>query len=169
VIVDSVDQPPLQQGDALVTSCADVVLAVFTADCAPVALASPEGVIGLAHCGWRGLVADVIGHTVAAMRALGATTVVAALGPCIRAGCYEFGSSDLDSVAALLGDGVRASTRWGTSSLDLAAGVHAQARQAGATVVVDAGACTACSETWYSYRSRSDQSRQATLLWRPSR
>jgi YfiH family protein len=168
VVVAGEDTSPGVEADALVTTRADVVLAVFTADCASVALASPEGVIGLAHCGWRGLVAGVVGRTIEAMRALGATDIVAGLGPCIRAGCYEFGADDLDLVAALLGDQVRATTTWGTSALDLAAGARLAAERAGAAVVVDAGACTACSDTWYSHRSRHDQSRQATLLWVPS-
>ena len=88
-------------------------LAVLTADCAPVALASPEGVFGVAHAGWRGLVAGVLERTVDAMRALGATEIGAVLGPCIRAECYEFGPADLDRVAARLGDGVRATTAVG--------------------------------------------------------
>ena len=33
-------------------------------------------------------------------RRLGATRVEAALGPCIRPGCYEFGRADLDRVVA---------------------------------------------------------------------
>src|ERR1700724_364611 len=35
------------EGDALVTDAPDVELAVFTAACAPVALAGPEGVVGV--------------------------------------------------------------------------------------------------------------------------
>ena len=37
-----------------------VALCVLTADCAPMALASPEGVFGAVHAGWRGLVAGVV-------------------------------------------------------------------------------------------------------------
>jgi YfiH family protein len=166
VTVDRAGGPTGQDADALVTTVDGVVLAVFTADCAPVALSSPEGVVGVAHAGWRGLARGVIDRTVDAMRAQGATSVSAALGPCIRAGCYEFGPRDLDEVAAVLGDGVRATTTWGTPSLDLAAAVATALCRAGAVLAADAGACTACSETWFSHRARGETARQATLVWR---
>jgi YfiH family protein len=166
VTVRGAGDPTGQDADALVTAAAGVVLAVFTADCAPVALSSPEGVVGIAHAGWRGLAGGVVERAVDAMRSLGATSVSAALGPCIRAGCYEFGARDLDRVAAVLGDGVRASTTWGTPALDLAAAVTASLSRAGAVLTADAGACTACSDTWFSHRARAETDRQATLVWR---
>ena len=78
-----------EEGDALVTAHPEAALAIFTADCAPVALASPEGVVGAAHAGWSGVVGGVIERAVDAMRSLGASRVEAALGPCIHAenGC----------------------------------------------------------------------------------
>src|SRR5438876_12396346 len=48
------------RADAAVTDQAGCALAVLTADCAPVALASPQGVLGVAHAGWRGLEAGVL-------------------------------------------------------------------------------------------------------------
>ncbi|MBO0731516.1 MAG: polyphenol oxidase family protein, partial [Acidimicrobiaceae bacterium] len=92
-----------EPADGAVTTCPGAALAVLTADCAPVALASPEGVVGVAHAGWRGLLAGVIEATVEAMRALGARRVDAVLGPCIRPACYAFGAEDLEIVAARLG------------------------------------------------------------------
>ena len=80
-----VDRPGAQrgaEGDAAVTCCLDAGLVVLTADCAPVGLSSPEGVVGVLHAGWRGLMVGVVGATVQAMRALGATRVRAGLGAC---------------------------------------------------------------------------------------
>ena len=57
------------EADALVTAAPGVALAVHTADCAPVALVSPEGVLGVAHAGWKGLEAGVIPAVAAAMPA----------------------------------------------------------------------------------------------------
>jgi YfiH family protein len=155
------------EGDALVTRSADAVLAVFTADCAPVAFASPDGVVGVAHAGWRGLAHGVIARTADAMRALGATSLSAALGPCIKAPCYEFGAQDLDRVARQLGDRVRSTTSWGTPALDLSAAVVSALASAGVDLVADAGACTSCSTTWFSQRARGERDRQATLVWVP--
>ena len=152
--------------DAAVTDQAGCALAVLTADCAPVALASPEGVIGVAHAGWRGAAEGVIEATVAAMEALGATTVEAVIGPCIRPECYEFGAAELDGVAARLGDAVRATTGAGTPALDLPAAVRAALRRAGVGHVTDVGTCTACSPGHFSWRARGEQRRQAVVVWR---
>ena len=141
-----------------------MALAVFTADCAPVALGSPEGVVGVVHAGWRGLEAGVVEAAVAAMRGLGATRVDAVLGPCIRAGCYEFGDADLDRLAARFGPAVRALTSGGRPSLDLPAAVAAALVAAGADLVDDHGGCTACSRDWFSHRARGETQRQATVV-----
>jgi copper oxidase (laccase) domain-containing protein len=142
-------------------------LAVLTADCAPVALVSAEGVIGIAHAGWRGLLDGVIEATVDAMRELGATDVGAALGPCIRPGCYPFGEAELERVAGRLGPSVRATSRAGGAALDVPAAVRASLERVGADLVADAGVCTACSPAHWSWRGGRDTQRQATVVWRP--
>lgn len=152
--------------DAAVTAEAGCALAVLTADCAPVALASREGVIGVAHAGWRGVAAGVIEATVAEMEALGATGIEAAVGPCIHAECYEFGGTDLDEVAARLGAAVRATTAGGAPALDLPAAVHIALERAGIESVTDAGTCTACSPSYFSWRAGRETQRQATVVWR---
>jgi len=152
--------------DGAVSATTGVALAVMTADCAPVALASREGIIGVAHAGWRGLVAGVI-HETAAMRALGATEVIAALGPCIHAECYAFSADDIDVIEAGLGDAVRSVTRHGGPALDLPAAVRAGLRAADADLVVDAGLCTACSADHWSWRAGRPTERQATVVWLP--
>lgn len=151
--------------DALVTATTGVALAVQAADCAPIALLADEAV-GVVHAGWRGLAAGVIEHAVEAMRSLGATSVSAVLGPCIRARCYEFGGDDLDTVAAALGDDVRSTTGWGTPALDIAAGVRAALSAAAVDDVTDTGVCTACSPVHFSFRARQDVGRHAMVVWR---
>ena len=169
-VVHLVDRPGGVQGmegDALVTATPGVALAVFTADCAPVALASPEGVAGLAHAGWRGLESGVLEATVAAMRAAGATHISAALGPCIRSECYAFGERDLERLERALGPGVRAQTAEGRVAFDLAGGVRSALARSGVGLVVDEGACTACGPSWFSHRARGDRQRQATVVVAP--
>ena len=72
---------PAPSGDALVTAEPADVLAVITADCASIALGSPEGPFAAVHAGWRGLVAGVVEEAAAALRSLGASSVRGALGP----------------------------------------------------------------------------------------
>jgi len=157
-----------RDGDGLVSAAPGTALAVFTADCAPVALASPEGVIGVAHAGWRGLVAGVVERTADRMRALGAGEIMGALGPCIHAECYEFSEVDLDHVAGVLGDGVRARTAAGTPALNMQAAVAVVLGHAGVTLAHDAAVCTACAaDDYFSHRARAESERQATVVWLP--
>lgn len=151
-------------GDALVTASPGAPLAIFTADCAPVAFGSANGVAGVAHAGWRGLRAGILQATVAAMRDLGAVGVVAALGPCIRPECYEFGAGDLADVVAHLGGGVAAVTSSGRPALDVPAGVARALADVGVELVADTGVCTACSAAYFSHRARRDPQRQATVV-----
>jgi polyphenol oxidase len=154
------------RADAAVTAEAGCALAVLTADCAPVALASPEGVIGVAHAGWMGLAAGVIERTVERMRALGATDVAAAMGPCIHPECYEFGAEHLDRMAARFGDAVRGTTADGAPALDVPAAVRCALGAAGVADVDDIGQCTACDAGWFSWRARREMARQAVVVWR---
>jgi YfiH family protein len=152
------------EADAAVTAVPGAVLAVQVADCAPVALVG-DAVVGVAHAGWRGLAAGVLPATVDAMRALGAGSITATLGPCIRPGCYEFGAEDLDAVAGVLGDHVRGVTTGGRAALDVPAAVRASLAAAGVEDVVDLGICTACSSEHWSHRARADRERQAVVAW----
>lgn len=149
----------LPDGDAIVTATLGLPIAIRVADCAPIALLA-DGVVGVVHAGWRGIVAGVIPAALDAMRALGARDVRAVLGPCIHAECYEFGADELDAIAGQLGDRVRGTTSWGTPALDVPAAVRAQLPD-----VEDRSVCTACSPDHWSHRARGDRERQAVVAW----
>ena len=122
--------------------------------------------MGAVHAGWRGLAAGVLERTVEAARRAGATELRAVLGPCIHPECYEFGASDLDVVAARLGNGVRAVTAAGEPALDVPVAVSAALKDAGVTELVDVDVCTACNDDYFSWRAGKDLARQAMVLWR---
>jgi purine-nucleoside/S-methyl-5'-thioadenosine phosphorylase / adenosine deaminase len=151
--------------DAAVTTESDTLLAVHTADCAPIALVSTEGVVGAVHAGWRGLAAGVVDAAVERMRALGARSIEAVLGPSIHAECYEFGADDLDRVVERCGEVARGVTAGGRPALDLPAAVRAALDRAGATAVEGEAPCTACDRRFFSHRARGDTGRQALLVW----
>jgi YfiH family protein len=167
VVVERPGAAAGEAADGAVTTASGAAVAVLTADCAPVALGSPEGVVGVAHAGWRGLRAGVVEATVQAMRRLGATRVEAVIGPCIHPCCYTFGEDDLAAVEERWGSQVRAIDRLGRSALDLPAGVRAALHSAGATLVGEADDCTCCSEGFWSWRANQTTRRQATVAWRP--
>lgn len=168
--VVTVDRPGAESGeaaDAAVTTEAGAVLAVLTADCAPVALASPEGVTGVAHAGWKGLRAGVVEAAVQSMRRLGATRIEAVIGPCIHPCCYSFGEDELVALESRFGARVRGRDRNGRPALDLPAGVRSALHNAGATLVGEAGTCTGCTDGFWSWRTAGTARRQATIVWRP--
>lgn len=152
------------EADAAVTDAPGAVLAVQTADCAPIALLAP-GAVGVVHAGWRGASGEVIGRAVDAMRALGAADIRAIVGPCIEPACYEFGVTDLERLVGQLGEGVRAMTRWGAPALDLRAAVEHRLRNAGVTEIGVDRRCTACDPALWSFRAAFDEQRQAVVAW----
>lgn len=80
--------------DALVTDRPDHGLLITAADCLQVLLFDPRRpAIGLAHAGWRGLVADVLGETVRAMRVRYGSvpaSLLAGIGPGLGPCCARF-------------------------------------------------------------------------------
>ena len=135
--------------DAAVTSQAGRGLCVLVADCVPVLFASP-GAVAVAHAGRAGVVADVVGATVQRLRAIDDGPLRAAIGPAIRGCCYEVEDWLQDEVAGEHPT-ARATTTWGTASLDLPAAVHA--RLVALDVAVDdLGVCTHCDDRWFSHR-----------------
>jgi len=167
-----VDRPGRAAGacaDGAVTRARGAVLAVQTADCAPVVVAGC-GALGVAHAGWRGIAAGVIKAVVDGVRFLAGHTccrrpthsIRALLGPMIRPGSYEFGPDDLAAVSAVTdGREIGALTDWGTCALDLAAAVRGALRAAGVADIEDLQLDTA-DRMFFSHRVRGEPQRQVT-------
>lgn len=118
-------------GDALVAAEPGVLVGVRVADCVPVLLASPKGlVVAAVHAGWRGLVAGVIEAAVRAVSrsaSCDAADLVAAVGPHISARRYTVG----DDVAAQFSPDHLTRLDDGTTALDLTAAAVGQLRALG--------------------------------------
>jgi YfiH family protein len=141
--------------DALITGRRGLPIAVFTADCLGVVIDGGSAV-GVAHAGWRGLVAGVIEATVEALEAMGAEPRAATIGPAIGPCCYEVGTDVADRFPDHLG-----STSWGTTSVDLV-----EAARARLPVPADrSGGCTRCDDDSFSYRRDHTAGRMATVGW----
>jgi copper oxidase (laccase) domain-containing protein len=171
VAIDSlatVSWPIAGTGDVLAADWSDATLAVWVADCAPVALFGANGTSrAVAHAGWRGLAAGVLDVAIDAVETTGTDVVAAVLGPCIHPCCYEFGTADLDRVAFGVGasaSDLRGSTQWGTRALDVPAAVAAGLARRG--IALDAvGPCTGCDRRFRSHRRRADPERHALVAW----
>lgn len=169
--VVEVTEPPLGPlqtlgaADALVTRLPDVVLAVRTADCVPVLLEA-DGVIGAAHAGWRGVAAEVLAATVAAMRDLGARQIHAVIGPHIGQDAYEVGEEVVRGIADTgVPEGVFV-VRRARAHVDVGAAARFQLEQLGVQVR-RLERCTFSDPAFYSHRRDGDSTgRQAGSIGR---
>lgn len=152
--------------DGIVTARRDVAIAAHSADCATVALWSPEGIIAVAHAGWRGLRLGVVGATAEAMRSIGATSIRAVAGPHVGVECYEFSAGDLDELAIHFGPRVVGESSQGTPALDVAQVLAIELERSSVELLGSSPECTACeSDRFWSHRARGDLGRQALVVW----
>ncbi|MEV3909420.1 peptidoglycan editing factor PgeF [Streptomyces canus] len=158
---------PVPQVDAIVTAERGLALAVLTADCTPVLLADPvAGIAAAAHAGRPGMVAGVVPAALRAMTELGAdpARIVARTGPAVCGKCYEVPAEMRADVAAVE-PAAHAETSWGTPSVDVTAGVHAQLDRLGVRDRQQSPVCTLESGDHFSYRRDRTTGRLAGYVW----
>ena len=143
------------RADGMVTSRPGLLLAVVTADCAPVLYADQAaGVVGAAHAGWRGAHGGVLENTVASMERLGAerARIVAAIGPAIAQASYEVDAAFRDNFGPDAGT-FFAPGRPGHWQFDLEAYLCRRLRDAGIVLIEPLGLDTYVDEArFFSYR-----------------
>jgi YfiH family protein len=162
LVVDGAPPGLVGAGDALATATPGMPLAIFTADCLAVIVADPERrVLALAHAGWRGTVAGLLGHLVEVLVSrLGVwpERLCAAIGPSIGPCCYEVDEPVVDRLRQAFpadwqrwtrpaGPGKWRLDLWQANTDQLvAAGVRPEA-------ILNARLCTACRrDLFFSYR-----------------
>ncbi|UPK73349.1 peptidoglycan editing factor PgeF [Nocardioidaceae bacterium SCSIO 66511] len=172
-VVGSDHDGTVPRADALVTDVPGVALLVRVADCVPVVFVAPgDGVVGVAHAGREGVANAVAARTVDTMRALGAGTIRAWIGPRACGSCYEV-PDDMRQRVSALAPATHATTRSGTPALDLGAGLVEQlaALDVAVTDLADhRGACTIEGvDDYFSYRRQGQQSGRlgGLVRWRP--
>lgn len=80
------------EADGAVTDKPNIILALRTADCAPILFYDADNhVIGVAHAGWRGALYGIIENTLNLMISHGAQRekIVVAIGPCLQKKSFE--------------------------------------------------------------------------------
>jgi len=171
--VETVTAPPKRSApdvpdtDAAVTAEPGVGLVVLAADCTPVLFADPvTGVAGAAHAGRVGAAAGVVPATLQAMVALGSrvSDIEVLLGPAICGLCYEVPADMRDQVETRL-PGSAATTRQGTPSIDVRAGLYRQLRSLGVGRVGGDPRCTLEDRSLFSHRREQRTGRHAGVSW----
>lgn len=147
------------EADAAWTAVPGLPLVIATADCLPVILEGDRAV-GVAHAGWRGAAAGVVGALRQAMEEAGMPPARAAIGPGIGACCFEVGPE----VAARF-PGHESETDRGMVSVDLAAAVS------DALVGLEVWRspdCTMGDDRYRSHRRDGTPERQVAIAWLPA-
>ncbi len=152
------------EGDAVITSSPRILLVVKTADCLPVLLADKDlKAVAAVHCGWRGTAKRILDKTVKALQdkyGCSPSSLLAAMGPCIRPECYEVGE-DVREVFCREGLSLQVfkkhPARRNKFFLDLKEANRLQMEEAGipAENISSAEPCTHCDPGFFSYRRNS--------------
>jgi len=166
-VVDGPQDSPAEATDALVTAKPGLAVAALVADCVPVLLGDPQaGVVAAVHAGRVGARVGVVPATLRTMLELGARLerIGALLGPAICGECYEVPADMAEDVDKHL-PGSKATSRRGTPSLDLRAGLWEQLAAAGVGRIGVDPRCTMEDETLFSHRRQGTTGRQAAVTW----
>jgi YfiH family protein len=137
-------------------------LAVTVADCVPVFIAHPSGVVAVLHAGWRGIAGGILAVALRDLRAAGlaAADLVMHLGPAICGDCYEVSP---DVYNTLTGRTVERPT-----TLDLRGLLAEQARRDGVRRIEVSPFCTLCHQGRFFSHRGGDVGRQLGVIISPS-
>lgn len=154
-----------EEADALVGRGAEppLAVAVRVADCVPVLLADPSTRdVAAVHAGWRGVEARILEASVTSLTPQReGSALVAAIGPCIGACCFEVGEDVAERIAAVSDPAVIVRRAAPKALVDLRAAVRAQLRGLGLhdEAIEDVGGCTRCNPTdYHSFRRDGEAS-----------
>ena len=168
-VVTLVERPgDVPIADAAVTRTRALPLVVLVADCLPVLLADRAGTtVGVAHAGWRGVVAGVLESTVRAMECA-PHDIVAWIGPGIGPDAFEVGEDVLEAFLAR-DDGAREAfrpLRAGKWLADLPALARMRLASAGIAHTTGGTWCTVRdAQRFYSYRRDGPSGRMGAFIW----
>jgi polyphenol oxidase len=147
-----------EEADGHVAAEKGTALTVGIADCVPVFIAHPSGVVALLHSGWRGTAAGITAEAIGALAKMGLAPDELAihLGPAICGRCYEVSA---DVREQLTGQPV---TRPG--HVDLRSLIAESATEIGVQKIAVSSFCTRCdNDRFFSHRA-GDAGRQIGVI-----
>jgi YfiH family protein len=153
--------------DGMITDQVDLPLVMRYADCTPIMFwDSVQGIIGIAHAGWRGTVNGMAQQTVKTMvRAFGCrpADIRAGVGPCIGPDQYQVGEEVVQAVYDYFGtltggmpegDLIKRHPDDNSAYLNLWSANRLDLMRAGVEQIEVAGICTASNtDEWHSHRA----------------
>lgn len=153
--IDSSSPDFLLNTDALITKEKNIVLTLTGADCFPVCFEDAKNnIIGIAHCGWRGIIAGIVPKTIDHIVSLGGQkeNIKIKIGSGICTNHFEIQNDIVDSFSDY-SEAIEKTS--GKTHIDLRRIITRQAIKLGITEenISREGECTFClPEKYFSYR-----------------
>ncbi len=146
------------EADGHVAAERGIILTVSIADCVPIFLAHPSGIVGILHSGWKGTSARIIDSGLKAFARIGfpPDELKVHLGPSICGRCYEVSA---DVRAELTGQPVNRS-----GNVDLRSLIAEHAAESGVLDVTVSSDCTKCDNDRYFSHRAGDSGRQLGVI-----
>jgi YfiH family protein len=147
-----------EEADGHIAAEKGIALAVGVADCVPVFIAHPSGVVALLHSGWRGTAAKITTEALGALARYGLPPDELAihLGPAICGRCYEVSAEVREQLTG------QPATRPG--NVDLRSLIAEHATEIGVQKITVSSYCTRCdNDRFFSHRA-GDAGRQIAVM-----
>ncbi|HEX2693917.1 MAG TPA: polyphenol oxidase family protein [Gemmatimonadaceae bacterium] len=147
-----------EEADGHIAAEKGIALAVGIADCVPVFIAHPSGIVALLHSGWRGTAARITTEAIAALARYGLAPDELAihLGPAICGRCYEVSAEVREQLTG------QPATRAG--NVDLRSLIAEHAAEMGVQKITVSSSCTRCdNDRFFSHRA-GDAGRQIGVI-----
>ena len=149
------------EADATFTASERDLLSVLTADCLPLLVYHPIGVVAAIHAGWRGLYDGIIPNALSMLPPSPIVVVGPAIGPC----CYEIGVDLADQFEAKFGSRVLIKSENRRPHLDLQRAAYMQLQDAGVQDIEIANLCSFCHpDLFFSYRRDGSSGRMMSFI-----
>ena len=163
------------QADAIVTKVKGLGIAVLTADCGPILFSDDvEGIVGVAHSGWKGAFSGILENTIEEMLNLGASinNIEVAIGPLISQNAYEIGPEFKDNIVKDVPENRKFFKLYpsGKDHFDLAGYIKYRLQETGVKNIENLEICTVSNESeFFSYRrsvhkKEPDYGRQISVI-----
>ncbi|MEX1047799.1 MAG: polyphenol oxidase family protein [Actinomycetota bacterium] len=151
--------------DGLYAGSPRIPMAVATADCAPVVVASEsEQLVAIVHAGWRGLAGGIVQRAAELFQRPAES--LALIGPAAGVCHYEVGEDVAFAVAGGSDAGAVTERRDGRTFLDLASTIEATLRDSGVKRIAVEGSCTIHDDRFFSHRRDGVTGRQLAVAMR---
>jgi polyphenol oxidase len=153
---------PGAEADATYTESKQDLLSILTADCLPLLVYHPDGMVAAIHAGWRGLYDEIIPGALSQLPPGAYVAIGPSIGPC----CYEVHQDLAGKFVAKFGQDVVLSGDEGKKPhLDLRQVAITQLQQAEVRALEVSEICTSCHrDLFFSYRRDGSSGRMMAFI-----